>query len=382
MRSLPEDVAQICRALRSVVGASHKPLRPESPTDVDWARLASLAETHRVTALLDEGAGHPAALHHAASRARLSALAQTADLIRLSREFQVRGIPLLSYKGPVLAQQAYGSALMRTCSDLDLVIRPEDADKALGLLRQAGYREAHAFTRAQHACFRAVDGDYPLVHEQSGTLVELHCRVSSRRFGFNLETADLWARRQRLTLGGYELATTGDEDTLVVLAVHGAKHRWRRLEWIAAFAAMLGRTDAALQERTIARAVSVGARRALLLAARLAAVLLGAPTGPALNAAIRADRTIDRLVDDALEALIAEADSAGNGRATTRQNLIFGFRVLESPLDRARYCGRWLFVPSPEDWRMMPLPAGFFAAHCVLRPARLLATYVRAYSPT
>jgi hypothetical protein len=50
---------------------------------------------------------------------------------------------------------------------------------------------------------------------------------------------DLWQRRGTLLLGGRSLATFSAEDLVVILAVHGGKHLWKRLCWLSDFAKCL-----------------------------------------------------------------------------------------------------------------------------------------------
>src|SRR5206468_9003205 len=142
--------------------------------------------------------------------------------------------------------------------DLDLLVRPGDVPRATEVLAAAGYAPALALSPARERCFRRVDGDYPLVHRETGLLVELHARVSSERFCMPLATDALLRRSTAVALGGGEVRTLGDDDLLLVLSVHGAKHRWKRLEWLAALAELLraGRGDvrAALARATELRA--------------------------------------------------------------------------------------------------------------------------------
>jgi hypothetical protein len=257
---------------------------------------------------------------------------------------------------------------MRSFVDLDLLVRPDDVPAAIGVLYVEGYLPAVDFSPAQERCFRRVDGDYPLVHRRTRLLVELHARVSSVRFCMPIATDALLRRSATVPLGGGEVRTLGDEDLLVVLCVHGAKHRWKRLEWLAALAELL-RADRGDVGAALALASGVRARRTLLLGLSLARRLLDAPL-PA-----EAAREIE--TDAGLAALAAEAerrmfdDRAEKGEET-QANLRFNLRARDGAADRARFAARWLFSPSPEDWRWARLPDALFPLYRVLRPVRLL----------
>jgi hypothetical protein len=116
-------------------------------------------------------------------------------------------------------------------------------------------------------------------------------------------------------------------------------------------------------------ATELRARRTLLLGLALAHRLLDAPLPPDAAAAIDADGAIDALVAAAMARLFAAPAEVGDD---TPANLLFNLRARDGLLDRARYAARWLFAPSPEDWRWTRLPDALFPLYRVLRPVRLL----------
>src|SRR5208282_477844 len=66
----------------------------------------------------------------------------TAELTRLMQHFEHQGIRLIPYKGPVLAESLYGDAALRSFSDLDFLISPEDFERAKQAIAEIGYRPA------------------------------------------------------------------------------------------------------------------------------------------------------------------------------------------------------------------------------------------------
>jgi hypothetical protein len=218
-----------------------------------------------------------------------------------------------------------------------------------------------------------VDGDYPLVDREKGVLVELHARVSSERFCMPIATGTLMRRAASVPLGGGEVRTLGDDDLLVVLAAHGAKHRWKRLEWVVALAELLraGRGDV---EAALRLATGQRARRTLLLGLSLARRLLDAPLPDGIVAEIDADAGLSALAAEAGARLFG---AEGEDGEETSANLLFNLRARDGAADRARYAARWLFAPSPEDWRWARLPDALFPLYRVLRPVRLLLRHGR-----
>jgi hypothetical protein len=342
---------------------------------VDWPATLALARRHRMIPFLHRHL-KDAPLPPAAGR-ELRALQRegvhrglkmAAVLRRLVDALAAAGIEALAYKGPALAMQAYGELGMRSFVDLDLLVRPGDVPGAIAALWVEGYLPGLALSPAQERWFRRMDGDYPLVHRGTGLLLELHARVSSERFCMPISTDALMRRAATVPLGGGEVRTLGGEDLLLVLCVHGAKHRWKRLEWVAALAELLraGRGDVGA---ALGLASAVHARRTLLLGLSLARRLLDAPLADGVMREIEADAGLAALAAEAEGRMFGEEPEEGG---ETAANLRFNLRARDGAVDRARYAARWLFAPTPEDWRWAALPDALFPLYRLLRPVRLL----------
>jgi hypothetical protein len=374
-RSARPEHALLLAAARAAVD----PRNVETPmAGVDWDAFLALARRNRLLPLahrlLAEWAEVPdtvrAALRTAFAENGRQALARAAELRRLIGAMEAAGVRAAAYKGPALAMRAYGHLALRTYADLDLLVAPEDVPAAARVLEEGGYLSAHRFSPAQDAVFRRTDGDYPYHHPHTAALVELHCHVSSARFCVPLPTAELLARTRAVPIGGGQVPALADDDLFLALCLHGAKHRWSRLEWLAATAGLALRAGVDL-DAAVRRASGIGARRTVLLALLLARDALGLPTTPSI------DRMI--LADPALPALAAEArglwwDAEADAH-DTGANLRFNFRVRDGAADRARYAARWLFTPSPEDWAWARLPDALSPLYRAVRPLRLAVRY-------
>jgi hypothetical protein len=348
---------------------------------VDWEAFLALAERNRLLPLahraLAERADVPETVRsHLRSAYAVNArhaLQLAAELRRLMDALAAAGVRALAYKGPALAVRAYGHLALRTYSDLDLLVAPDDEPAAAAVLRAHGYVSAYAFTPAQDAAFRRVDGDYPYHHPQTGGLVELHGRVSSARFVAHLPTERLMARARPVPIGGGDVPAPADDDLFLALCLHGAKHRWARLEWLSCAAALAVRADLDLSA-TADRAGEIGARRATLLALLLARDALGLALPPDVRRSIETDPSLATLAAEARGLWFADGVADGE---STPANLRFNARLMDGAADRARYAARWLLLPSPEDWAWVRLPDALAPLYRVLRPLRLAARYGR-----
>jgi hypothetical protein len=339
-------------------------------TRIDPERFAALADRHRMVMLaarrlLGAGVLPAAAEHWLEGRARegtARSMAMTAELAGLMRTLERAGIPAAAYKGPALGAQAYGDHGLRWCSDLDLLVEPERVPAAMAALEDAGYRRQRPLTPARERVVRRLDGEYPLRHPGTGTLVEVHCHVSPPRFAFRFDTRSLLARRVTVALGPFRVHALAGPDLLLALAVHGAKHRWRRMEWLASFAALRARIG--VEPEALARAgAGIGAERCVRSALRLSAMLLGTP-------GVATDAETARLSAQAASHLLGDAprwtprDTAGNLR--------FNLGLCDTRADRLRTAWRWATLPTAEDWAWIDLPDAATPLYRVLRPFRLM----------
>ena len=310
--ALPEHALLLAAARAALPSAQDV----ERVDGVDWDVFLALAARNRLLPhahlLLAARGEVPDAVRSRLRGAFLAnghqALALSAELRRLIGRMADEAVRAVAYKGPALAVRAYGHLALRTYSDLDLLVAPEDVPAAARVLEGCGYVSAHRFSPAQDAVFRRTDGDYPYHHPHTAALVELHCHVSSARFCVPLPTAELIARARPVAIGGGEVPAPADDDLFLALCLHGAKHRWSRLEWLAAAAALALRAELDF-DAILARASAIGAGRTVLLALLLMRDALRVTVPPSIDRAIAADPALPALAAEARALWLADESS-------------------------------------------------------------------------
>jgi hypothetical protein len=291
----------------------------------------------------------------------------TAELLRLVKLFEGRGIGVIPYKGPTLALAAYGNIALRHFQDLDLLIRRNDFDMARDLLIQEGYRPQFEFDAAQQKSFLSSGNELLFTRVSDGTIVELHWEISPRYFTFPLDTELLWEQSRTITLFGRPVRTIPVELLLLILAAHGAKHNWERLAWICDVAELIGHSNDIDWNRLFDYAEKLGSGRMLLLALWLAHDLLGTPLPGFVLDRIEADRSIDELAAAVRQSIFA--DTEYNPEVVKRSG--FHMRSRERLRDRIRYSVGRAMLPTTEDWDALRLPKALAGWYPVLRPFRL-----------
>ena len=345
--------------------------------DIDWPKFLALARRHGLEALayrnLEAGTIPEQIRNQLQQRYQanlLSNLVVAEQLVRLVADFEKAAIAGLAFKGPTLAVCAQGDLALRTFSDLDFLVAKPDIPRARELLLGLGYEELedmppHLERRSpffSHFEFRRL---------ANGTLVELHQLIVPEAFGFPTDFAALSRRSQRVALNGHEVPALGNEDLLLVLCVHAAKHRWPTLGMVGDVAALVRSHPEMDWSYVLEQADRTHTRRILLLGLLLAAELLGAPVPEMFRQRANADPAVVRLVGDIRRQLAADAGERGRWWFFLRFNLL----VRERRWDGWRFCLRTIFSPTLADWEALRLPPPLSFLYPVFRPFRLLARH-------
>ena len=204
-----------------------------------------------------------------------STLGMTAELFRLLELFAANDIPALIVKGPALAMQAYGDPTMRGYGDLDFLVRQRNIRRATESLQAAGFQATVPLSAIDAG---KIPGQYLFCKTDTKLIVELHNDFTLRYFPRPLPIEEFFGRQIRVCLDGREAPTLSVEDQLVLICIHGAKHLWERLIWIADVAALVTRQTGIDWARARASARAVRADHMLHTGLLLAADLLHAPS--------------------------------------------------------------------------------------------------------
>ena len=368
-------------ALLECASPSHDRHRlPGLLRSADWARLLVLAEAHGVAGhltaclrSLDEDLVPAEIRQTLVDRRRAQiffTLRLTAELFRILDRFSSEGIGALVVKGPVLAVQAYGDPAMRAYGDLDLLVRQRDIRRATELLSAAGFSPAVPLSAIDAG---RIPGQYLFSKPDSKLIVELHNDLTLRYFPRRLPIEEFFARQIRVRLDAREAPALSVEDELVLICIHGAKHFWERLLWIADVAALVSRQTGIDWQRVADSAQAVEAERMLHTGLRLASDLLKTRLPDKVLAVAQADAVSARLVERTLKWLPA-AGSVPPGlleRAAYRLGMRGG--LISGPA----YLLRLSLSPTEEDWKNGAEEKRHRFLDALRRPFRLARKYGR-----
>jgi Uncharacterised nucleotidyltransferase len=342
-----------------------------------WKELVSLAEEHGVLAQLDAGirsAGADIPLEIDANlrqrhRGQLMfTLCMTAELFRILEKFRGASVESIVVKGPVLSMRAYGDPGLRQYADLDFLIRARDLVGAMRALNELAY-EGDVPMEAVEA--GKIPGEYLFLQPGTKLLVELHTEHTFRYFPRSLPMEDYFARRTDVLLDGHRVPALSSEDEFVLICIHGAKHFWERLMWIADVAAMASGGTELDWEIVKASAKAVGAERMVNVALRLVEDLLRREIPVEMRDSVGKDKEVVRICARINEWL----PYAGFAPPSLPQRALFRMKMPGGLIAGPAYLLRLSLSPTEEDWVEGAETKRSWLWDGLSRPYRLLKKY-------
>ena len=345
----------------------------------DWDYLLQLADRHgmhpllhwHLNAVCPEAVPEIQREHLRVAFQRVSALniLLTHELQKLLALFADNDVEAVPYKGPALALQLYGNVALRQFSDLDILVHPRDVFRARDLLLAEGYSPLPQLTDGQQAVLLRTQCNLPFTRERKRMVVELHWTVSAPNFARPFETDDFWRRLVAGKLETTEIKLPETEDLLLALCIHGSKHLWERLAWIADIAGLIESQPALNWNELVNRARVTGSERMLFLGLRLAGDLLQAQVPDEVKAAVEADIAVALLASDVVRDLFTPKLTP-SGMAGY---FLFQLRARRRLRDKFKYL-HFAITPTEQDLVRLKLPSVLSFVYYLVRPVRLVMT--------
>jgi hypothetical protein len=269
----------------------------------DWPAVLARAKTHRVIPLLYRNTKGiiPSPQKEELEKSFFANIARTEVLVKelgsLYSLLTEKGIPVLPYKGPALAQLAYGDPAMRRYDDLDLIVQTADILRARKILQGQGYEQAPGLTARQTQRLLQAGGEWLFWNPQMRLHIDLKPMMVSRLMSNEKETKRLFRNAEEVQIGGERVMSLSPEDTFLCACLHGTLTRWSPLKQIADAAALMQRPDIDWQD-LLSTCQGNGTKTMLLHALSLANSVFGTPIPESFRDSIQEDRTAQRLTSE------------------------------------------------------------------------------------
>jgi Uncharacterised nucleotidyltransferase len=340
---------------------------------VDWGDLLTAARHHSLLPVLahrvleDEAATLPAGIRsqlrdqfHANLIRNLHLLQETA---RVLAALNNSGIDAVPYKGPIMADQLWGSFALRESTDVDVLVRESDAIRASELLLDLGYERVSPVADWLRTAVLKNASEEQFRHTQRKILLELQWSPAPGVFGAKFDETICWNALETIDIDGHGIRVPCTTALVGLLAIHGWKHNWSKLIWVADMARLLRRPD--VDWRLLIQSAQRDAwKRILILGLEMASSIYGVPVPPLL---------VDE-IDPALRALARDLRS--NLQTTTTPGYTdwhrYMLRARDSFTHQIRQLRRFALTPGIAEYERLRLSRTASIGYRALRLARVL----------
>ncbi len=377
------ELIRLC-SIDPLTGKPAERIRVMAGAGLDWGSALSQAEFHRVLALvykalsLSAAEAVPPPVLERLRTLYFGNLARNLvvqkELVRVLESLREAEIPAITYKGPLLAETAYGDVGLRRFNDLDILIHEDDLERSAFVLAGLGYsstvpRDPKLLRRHLRAL-----RDFAFSRPGGPCSVEIQWRLAQRYHPCFRSLDNVWADSHEELLSGLPVRTLSPSDTLLALCLHGLYHSWEHLQMVSDVDRTVASSPDIDWPALLEKARSQGGFRILLLGLLLAHQLLETILPGEVLAVARRDRFISDLVGQ-MKRRFFESSSYLIRLTRARSFFYLEARMIGGAANRARYLWGRLSTPNEEDSRALNLPSPLYPFHPVLRLTRLFGKY-------
>ena len=304
----------------------------------------------------------------------------TGTLLSLLVRFRAEEIPVLAFKGPMLALQYYGDVSLRLFSDLDILVQPEHLEKAITLLGENGYEPISGVSWLNKKdWYLSRRKDVLFVGKENKVVVELHWKLSGTHFALPIEMNHLWKNAETVNLGGSEVGTFSFNHLLIYLCLHGSRHGWERLGWICDLNELLRSKENIDWEQISSEAKRLGCENALNFGLFLVHAFFGKSFPLPDWEKTASNRNYNEIARQIRSSLFSEDYAA----LKIGERYSYHLKLKEKIWDRCKlhlHYNLWylkiIFSPNEADEGLFHLPPRFAPLYYIIRPPRLIYTYL------
>ncbi|OQB78944.1 MAG: hypothetical protein BWX87_02453 [Bacteroidetes bacterium ADurb.Bin123] len=300
-------------------------------------------------------------------------LRMTQQLIKVLDLLADAGVEAIPFKGPALAVQAYGDLSMRSFCDLDILIHEKDFNRMYLSLEKAGYPPDYPVNLRTEAKFITYQKkNLPISYQ--GTHLEIHWRITERFLSVPFNMDRFWNNACSVSLNNRNICTLSPEDMVIVLCVHGTKHLWNNIKWLADLVQLISNNPDLQWQEIHVQAEELGVRRILSLGLYLVHEHGGINYPGDSKQRLIHDVNFKNIVN-ILETNFFHVQSGKLEVASP----VFYLKLRERFTDKVHYFiytfTDRIIPPNYLDFKVISLPDSLFPVYVIIRPFRLLKDY-------
>lgn len=246
----PEDTVLLCCTRTSMAKVTICELKEALSSQLDWNYILENALQHGITPLLyhnlsemvdvPEKVMEHLRMRYNANLARNMLVYN--ELSKVLNAFEHAEIDVIVLKGAALAETVYQDIGLRPFSDVDLLVRERDLQRAKKKLAELGYILDEDVSPERYNEEFGCD----LYYTGKVNVLEVHWdimrKTKSDRYA-KVEIEEIWERAVPAKIAGADTRVMSPENMLLHFCVHLPKHRYNRLIWLCDVLEVIEHTD-------------------------------------------------------------------------------------------------------------------------------------------
>lgn len=293
----------------------------------------------------------------------------TGELIKVMELLENNGIKAFTYKGPVLAAQAYGNIGLREFGDIDIFIDKEDALKVKDLMIGNGYELYPHLNFKDDEYYLKFVTEHRFINKNNGTIIEIKWKFEGDFFSFPVNSDFLKAKKVEYPLNGFTLITFSSFSELLILSVHSAKHDWTKLSWICDISEFI-KKERIDWKKVIEDSHILSINRILFTNLILARDLFDLRLPEEIEHQLKTD-----VMANKMSLQVKKRIFIGKNSLNLFQKFFLDLIKRENTFYGIKDCFNSFIRPGYRDFKDFPLPKQLFPLYHLIRPFLLLKRY-------
>jgi hypothetical protein len=299
----------------------------------------------------------------------------TSELINIMKIFEENDIKAIAFKGPTLAQLAYGDITLRQYVDLDILVDEKDLYNSAVILKSINIEPDLSLEFLKNDTLIKVGSDFNLFNKYTNIHLELHWNLFRKLL--NEKRKDFISSHQlSVDINGKKIYTLDYNYLLIYLCVHGSKHLWERIEWIMDLNKLISK-GSFNWDFIIDTSKELKVYNMFLLGISLTDELFNTEIPSSIKNDYKTNQKVNKLKNKILNLI----DSQIMHQEKEKKIMILKFRIImqmfDSKIESFKYILSVIFKPTHYDVYFINISKTFSFLYYLVRPIRLIYSYFK-----
>lgn len=302
------------------------------------------------------------------------------ELLRIIEALQTHTIPVIPYKGAVIARYVYGDPFLRPYGDLDILIRKNDYYSVKQVMAALGYMPLKKESEEQEKNRLEEDCENAFTFQRNGLdiTLDVHWNLMKKFQRLDIPFEKLWNEGRKVNFRGREIVIFSPEDTFITLVMHhGLKHLWEDLKGIQDIFFLLKDENQIDQNKLIYLARELKVEKLLYVGCLLAARIFNCQLPTVIQEKIEENPELEKIVFLKIQSITSfrfDTIKPANLNHQQIQSAIYRDGLKDKLLVFSNGINN-IFKPNILDKNVIKLPVYLSFLYYVIRPFRVLISW-------